>query len=313
MADAGSDLEAAGSFGLGRSQVNRVGYGAMQLAGDDVFGPPRDRDEAFRVLRAAVESGINHIDTAQYYGPGTVNEVIREALSPYPSDLAIVSKVAARRDDAGAVLPYDDPDQLRAGIEDNLSTLGVDRLAAVNLRLMEVSGPGDRFDAQLAALVQARDEGLIDGIGLSNISMEHLRRGIDQTQIVCVQNLFNLADQRSRRSRGRVHLARHRVRAVLPAGLATRRPERDPHESRPRRPGRAPRCDSCADRARVAARPRPQRPAHPRHPDPPASGREHPIGARSTRRRRPRGADAALPDPAISVTIRMIRRPDRWR
>jgi pyridoxine 4-dehydrogenase len=191
------DLEAAGSFALGRWQVIRLGYGAMQLAGDNVFGPPRDRDEALRVLRAAVDSGINHIDTAQYYGPGVVNELIREALYPYPGDLAIVSKVAARRDDSGAVLPYDDPDQLRAGIEDNLATLGVERLAAVNLRLMDGSTPGPRFDAQLAALVTARDEGLIDGIGLSNISQDHLLRAVAQTEIVCVQNLFNLADQRS--------------------------------------------------------------------------------------------------------------------
>ena len=144
-----------------------------------------------------IESGINHIDTAQYYGPGVVNELIREALYPYPSDLAIVSKVAARRDDTGAVLAYDEPDQLRTGIEENLLTLGLDRLTAVNLRIMDGSEPGDRFDAQLAALVVARDEGLIDGIGLSNISTEHLHRAVGQTQIVCVQNLFNLADQRS--------------------------------------------------------------------------------------------------------------------
>jgi aryl-alcohol dehydrogenase-like predicted oxidoreductase len=191
-------MELAGSFALGKWQVHRLGYGAMQLAGDNVFGPPRDRDEALRVLRAAVDSGINHIDTAQYYGPGVVNELIREALYPYPRDLAIVSKVAARRDDSGAVLPYDDPDQLRSGIEDNLTTLGVERLAAVNLRLLDPSArPGTRFDAQLAALVAARDEGLIDGIGLSNISLEHLLRAVTQTEIVCVQNLFNLADQRS--------------------------------------------------------------------------------------------------------------------
>ncbi len=208
MSGTGADLAAAGSFALGRWQVNRLGYGAMQLAGDNVFGPPRDRDEALRVLRTAVDSGINHIDTAQYYGPGVVNELIREALYPFPSDLAIVSKVAARRDDRGAVLPCDDPDQLRAGIEENLVTLGVDRLAAVNLRLMDASVPGTRFDAQLAALVRARDEGLIDGIGLSNVSRQHLLSAVAQTEIVCVQNLFNLADQRSRdvldecRSRG---------------------------------------------------------------------------------------------------------------
>jgi pyridoxine 4-dehydrogenase len=190
-------VEAAGTFPLGQWRVNRIGYGAMQLAGDNVFGPPRDRDEALRVLRAAVDNGINHIDTAQYYGPGVVNELIREALYPYPDDLAIVSKVAARRDDTGAVLSYDEPDQLRAGIEENLETLGADRLAAVNLRLMDGSQPGERFDAQLAALIRARDAGLIDGIGLSNISTAHLRRAVDQTEIVCVQNLFNLADQRS--------------------------------------------------------------------------------------------------------------------
>ncbi len=169
----------------------------MQLAGDNVFGPPRDRDEALQVLRAAIKSGINHIDTAQFYGPDTVNEVIREALFPYPNDLAIVSKVAARRDEVGAVLAYDDPDQLRAGIEENLESLGVNQLAAVNLRIMDGSKPGDRFDAQLASLVQAHDEGLIGGIGLSNIAREHLHRALAQTQIACVQNLFNLADQRS--------------------------------------------------------------------------------------------------------------------
>lgn len=175
-------VEAAGSFMLGRWRVNRVGYGAMQLAGDNVFGPPRDRDEALRVLRLAIESGINHIDTAQYYGPGTVNDLIREALYPYPDNLAIVSKVGARRDDTGAVLRYDDPDELRAGVEENLGTLGVDRLAAVNLRLMDGPRPGQRFDAQLAALVRARDEGLIEGIGLSNVSNDHLRRALEQVE-----------------------------------------------------------------------------------------------------------------------------------
>jgi pyridoxine 4-dehydrogenase len=192
-----TSLESVGSFPIGRHEVNRLGFGAMQLAGDNVFGPPRDREEALQVLRTAIDSGVNHIDTAQYYGPATVNEVIREALYPYPKDLVIVSKVAARRDDSGGVLAYDSPDQLRAGIEENLTTLGVDRIAAVNLRLMDESKPGERFDAQVSALVKARDEGLIDGIGLSNISEEHLHRALGQTQIVCVQNLFNLADQRS--------------------------------------------------------------------------------------------------------------------
>ena len=197
MPDAVPDLERAGSFALGSWRVNRIGYGAMQLAGDGVFGPPRDRDEALRVLRAAIDGGVDHIDTAQYYGPGVVNELIREALYPYPTGLALVSKVAARRDDAGTVLPFDQPHQLRLGIEENLATLGVDRLAAVNLRLIDESPPDKRFDAQVTALVRARDEGLIDGIGLSNISNDHLLRAASQTEIACVQNLFNLADQRS--------------------------------------------------------------------------------------------------------------------
>jgi pyridoxine 4-dehydrogenase len=186
------------SVALGRWRIHRAGYGAMQLAGDGVFGPPRDRDEALRVLRAAVAAGVDHIDTAQYYGAGTVNELIRDALHPYPDRLAIVSKVAARRDAGGALLRFDEPHELRQGIEDNLATLGVGRLAAVNLRMMDASEtPGRHFDAQLAAMAQAREEGLIDGIGLSNITRRHLLRAVAQTEIVCVQNLFNLADQRS--------------------------------------------------------------------------------------------------------------------
>jgi pyridoxine 4-dehydrogenase len=197
MSELAYAIDRAGSFALGPRTVRRVGYGAMQLAGDNVFGPPRDRDEALRVLRAAVDAGVNHIDTAQYYGPGVVNELIREALHPYPGDLAIVSKVAARRDEVGAVLPYDDPDQLLAGIEQNLDSLGIDRLAAVNLRMMNQAPPGRRFDAQLAALIRARETGLIEGIGLSNVSRPQLLRAVAQTEIVSVQNLFNLADQGS--------------------------------------------------------------------------------------------------------------------
>ena len=190
--------ELGGSFALGPWRVRRAGYGAMQLAGDGVFGPPRDRDEALRVLRAAVAAGVDHIDTAQYYGAGTVNELIREALHPYPDGLAIVSKVAAP-DARGAPLRPGEADELRHGIEDNLVTLGATRLAAVNLRVMDpAEPPGSRFDAQLAALARAREEGLIGGVGLSNISRRHLLRAVAQTEIVCVQNLFNVADQRSR-------------------------------------------------------------------------------------------------------------------
>jgi pyridoxine 4-dehydrogenase len=184
-------------YRLGNKSVWRVGYGAMQLAGDGVFGPPRDRDEAIAVLRAAVDAGVDHIDTAQYYGPGVVNELIREALYPYPDGLALVSKVAARRDESGAVLPYDDPDQLRSGIHDNLTTLGVEQLAAVNLRVMDNAVPDARFVDQLGALVIARDEGLIAGIGISNVSRDHLTTALEITEIVCVQNFFNLADRNS--------------------------------------------------------------------------------------------------------------------
>ncbi|WP_066908760.1 oxidoreductase [Mycobacterium interjectum] len=185
------------SFPLGGFSVARIGFGAMQLPGPNVFGPPRDRDEALAVLRRAVELGVDHIDTAQFYGPDVANELIREALHPYPDNLALVSKVGGRRDDTGAWLPAGEPAELRSDIETNLRTLGVDRLAAVNLRLFESNGPDQLFDDQLTAMVQARDEGLIGGIGLSNINREHLLHALGRTQIVCVQNAFNLVDRDS--------------------------------------------------------------------------------------------------------------------
>lgn len=182
---------------LGFFSVSRIGFGAMQLPGPGVFGPPRDRDEALAVLRRAVELGVDHIDTAQYYGPGVANELIREALHPYPDTLALVSKVGARRDGSGGWLPYDEPDQLRRGIEDNLASLGVGQLAAVNLRLIDGASPDQRFDDQLAAMIAARDEGLIGGVGLSNISRDHLLRALDRTPIACVQNPLNLVNRAS--------------------------------------------------------------------------------------------------------------------
>ena len=166
----------------------------MQLAGPWAVNAPPDRASAIGVLRAAVTAGIDHIDTAQYYGPDVVNDLIREALYPYPRELAIVSKVGVRRD-AGAVIRHDDARQLREDIEDNLRSLRVDQLAAVNLRLPSPGRADARFDDQLAAMVQARDEGLIAGVGLSNVSLEQLRHAADRTEIVCVQNLFHLADR----------------------------------------------------------------------------------------------------------------------
>lgn len=194
------------TFPLGSFHVGRVGFGAMQLPGPGVFGPPRDHDQAIAVLRRAVELGINHIDTAQFYGPNVANALIREALHPYPAELALVSKVGARRDDnSGGWLPAQEPDQLRAGIEENLAALDTEKLAAVNLRVhAENSDPNapaalDRelFDRQLDAMIKARDEGLIGGIGLSSISIEHLQIALDRTEIVCVQNAFNLVDRTS--------------------------------------------------------------------------------------------------------------------
>ncbi len=191
------------TFPLGPFDVGRVGFGAMQLPGPGVFGPPRDHDQALAVLRRAVELGINHIDTAQFYGPDVANELIREALHPYPADLALVSKVGARRDEAGAWLPAQQPDELRASIEQNLRTLATDRLAAVNLRIHagdpNQPGPLDHelFERQLDAMIEARDEGLIGGIGLSNITIEHLRMALQHTDVVCVQNAYNLVDRTS--------------------------------------------------------------------------------------------------------------------
>src|SRR4051812_24669378 len=191
------------TFPLGSFHVGRVGFGAMQLPGPGVFGPPRDRDQALAVLRRAIELGINHIDTAQFYGPDVSNELIREALHPYPADLALVTKVGGRRDDNAAWLPAQDPDELRASLEENLRTLDTDRLAAANLRVFDEGGDANQpaqvnrelFDRQLTAMIKARDEGLIAGIGLSSIGPEHLRIALDRTEIVCVQNAYNLVDR----------------------------------------------------------------------------------------------------------------------
>jgi pyridoxine 4-dehydrogenase len=185
------------SYSLGPVTVSRIGFGAMQLPGPGVLGPPRDRDAALAVLRGAVELGVNHIDTAQAYGPDVSNELIRTALFPYPDDLALVSKVGVRRDATGGWLQADDPAQLRQDIEENLRSLAVERLAAVNLRLAESTGLDQRFDDQLAAMVKARDEGLIGGIGLSGVTREHLLYAVEQTGIVCVQNLLNVAGRTS--------------------------------------------------------------------------------------------------------------------
>jgi len=189
--DSSLEADMMSTFALGHMLVRRSGYGAMQLAGPYAFGPPPDRASAIGVLQAAVAAGVDHIDTAQYYGPGVVNDLIREALHPYSDGLAIVSKVGVFRDVG------QDARQLRQGIEDNLRSLQVGELAAVNLRLPSPGRVDARFDDQLAAMVRARDEGLIAGVGLSNVSLEQLRHAADGTEIACVQNLFHLADRDS--------------------------------------------------------------------------------------------------------------------
>jgi aryl-alcohol dehydrogenase-like predicted oxidoreductase len=164
----------------------------MQLPGPGVFGPPPNRDAALGVLRRAIELGVNHVDTAQYYGPNVANELIHDALHPYPPDLVLVSKVGAARDAQGGWHPASSPAELRAGVEDNLRSLEVDRIDVVNLRLTGGSAP---FDEQLDAMVAMRDEGLIGGIGLSNISLEQFEQGVARTEIACVQNALNVVER----------------------------------------------------------------------------------------------------------------------
>jgi aryl-alcohol dehydrogenase-like predicted oxidoreductase len=182
---------------LGPFSVSAIGLGAMRLTGPNVFGPPATPENAVRLLRAAVELGVNHIDTAQYYGPAVVNELIREALFPYRPELVLVSKVGAKRGRRGEVLRDDEPVGLRLGIEDNLRTLGTSHVGVVNLRVMRDSGPDSFFDDQLEVMIAARDEGLIGAVGLSNVSLAHLLHAVKITDIACVQNAFNPVERTS--------------------------------------------------------------------------------------------------------------------
>ncbi len=194
---------AAGTATLAGRQVARIGYGAMQLPGPGVWGPPRDRGAALAVLRRAVGLGVNHIDTAEFYGQGVANELIHAALHPYPADLVLVSKVGANRDSQGAWVGAQRPEQLRAGVEANLRTLETERLGAVNLRLMgggaqsashHPDDDGVDLDSQLAEMVELRDEGKIGGIGLSNCTLDELQQALP-AGIACVQNAYSLLDR----------------------------------------------------------------------------------------------------------------------
>jgi aryl-alcohol dehydrogenase-like predicted oxidoreductase len=181
---------------LGNKPVNRIGFGAMQLAGPGVFGPPRDPDAARAVLRRAIELGVDHIDTAQYYGPDVVNDLIREALHPYPTQLKLVTKVGGRRDGEGAWLPAQSPAELRAGVEDNLRSLQVDRMDLVNLRLMDhEASDGDLLAEQLGTLEDLRGEGKLDLIGISEAGVDAVQRALELVDIAEVQNAYSVINR----------------------------------------------------------------------------------------------------------------------
>jgi aryl-alcohol dehydrogenase-like predicted oxidoreductase len=180
---------------LGDKPINRIGFGAMQLAGPGVFGPPRDPDGARAVLRRAVELGVDHIDTAQYYGPDVVNDLIRESLHPYPQDLKLVTKVGGRRNGEGAWLPAQSPAELRAGVEDNLRSLRVERMDLVNLRLMSAEPDGDLLAEQLGTLEDLRGEGKLDLIGISEAAAGTVRRALDLVDIAEVQNAYSVVNR----------------------------------------------------------------------------------------------------------------------
>jgi pyridoxine 4-dehydrogenase len=176
--------------------ITRMGYGAMQLAGPGVFGPPKDRDEALAVLRTAVELGITHIDTSDFYGPVVTNEIIREALHPYPEGLHLVTKVGARRGGDGSWLPSLDPASLRAQVRENLEHLGLDVLDVVNLRVAETEGAGGESIAEpFGVLADLREEGMIRHLGISNATLEQLAEAQTIAPVVTVQNLYNLANR----------------------------------------------------------------------------------------------------------------------
>ncbi|MDV2986754.1 UNVERIFIED_CONTAM: aldo/keto reductase family oxidoreductase [Methylobacteriaceae bacterium AG10] len=190
-----NDLGKAGTYALGDRPVRRLGYGAMQLAGPHVFGPPKDRDGAVAVLREAVARGVNHIDTSDFYGPHVTNQIIREALHPYPDDLVIVTKIGAKRGADASWNPAFSAEDLTRAVHDNLRHLGVDALDVVNLRIMfDVSGPAEgSIEAPLAVLADLQRQGLVRRIGLSNVTARQVAEGRRIAEIVCVQNAYNLA------------------------------------------------------------------------------------------------------------------------
>ncbi len=190
-----SSTHLSGTFTLGTHTVKRLGYGAMQLAGPGVFGPPKDPETAIAVLREVVASGVNHIDTSDFYGPHYTNQIIRQALHPYADDLVIVTKIGARRDEQGAWLPAFSPAELTQAVHDNLRNLGLDVLDVVNLRCMfDAHGPAEgAIEEPLSVLAELQQQGLVRHIGLSNVTSAQVAQGQKICEIVCVQNNYNLA------------------------------------------------------------------------------------------------------------------------
>src|ERR1700724_4250104 len=187
-------IDKSGTFKLGNRVVKRLGFGAMQLAGPGVFGPPKDHDAALAVLREAVASGVNHIDTADFYGPHVTNRIIREALAPYGDDLVIVTKISAWRGADGSWIPAFSREELTQAVHDNLRNLGLEVLDAVNLRVMfDVHGPAEgAIEAPLTVLAELQRKGLVRHIGLSNVTSTQIAEGRRIAPIVCVQNHHNL-------------------------------------------------------------------------------------------------------------------------
>lgn len=192
-----SNVRLSGTGTLGDRQVYRLGYGAMQLAGPGVFGPPADPENAVRVLQAAVDAGVNHIDTSDFYGPHITNQLIRKALHPYSDDLCIVTKVSARRDEKGNWLPAMSPAELTQAVEDNLRNLNLDVLEVVNLRsMLSPHGPAEgSLEGPLTTLLELKERGLIRHIGLSNVTAKQVADAQKMTPVACVQNQYNVANR----------------------------------------------------------------------------------------------------------------------
>lgn len=192
-----TDLNKAGTWSLGGRQVKRMGYGAMQLAGPGVFGPPKDHAGALAVLREAVAAGVDHIDTSDFYGPHVTNRLIREALGPYPDNLTIVTKLGAVRGDDASWLPAQEPAQLEQGVHDNLRNLGVDVLDVVNLRIMgDIHKPSEgSIEKQFTALAELQRKGLIRHLGVSNATLAQVQEARSIAPVVCVQNQYNLVER----------------------------------------------------------------------------------------------------------------------